>query len=436
MWVTVGGSRPAPLVQQGRSNRFRWVVSALAAVTMATAGCGSAPAAAPPPAASGTTASVTRSPLAPVTTLPASVTTVGRPPTPGAPGELIDATPIDGPDQTRAWRLVYHSRSADGRDIAVTGLLVSPDQPGADIPIVTWGHPTTGTADRCTPSAQGTVSMPFPEMLTAKGIAIVSTDYEGLGSADPHPYLVGASEGHAMLDAVRAAQQVSGAGVTVRSPTVIWGFSQGGHAASFAGQLAPTYAPELALRGVAIAAPVSSVDHFTRRAEGRSDQFGVLVTVVGSFAGVYPELDPAAVFTPEVVGQLPQLEQECIGDINILFNRPLPEMLLDKPSGRPEFAARFAENQAGTAPIGVPVLVVQGAKDDIVDPADTQSLVDRYCAFGVAVRYVVKPDARHGVMSDQPYIDWIQDRLAGRPAPSTCPGQEPDQESRSTAPSA
>jgi alpha-beta hydrolase superfamily lysophospholipase len=348
-------------------------------------------------------------------------TTVAAPVTPGAPGELIEARLVDGPAHTRAWHLTYHSRSADDRDIAVTGLLVAPEAPAADIPLVTWGHPTTGSADRCTPSEKGTQSVPLPELLTGNGMAIVATDYEGLGTTDPHPYLVGTSEGHAVLDAARAARQVTGAGVTARSPTIIWGFSQGGHAAGFAGQLAPTYAPELPVIGVAIAAPVSSVDHFARRAEDRSDQFGVLVTIVGGFAHAYPELDPGAVFTSPVVAELPELERECIGEVNIFFDRPVPDMLVAKPSERADFAARFAENELGRAPISVPVLVVQGAKDDIVDPADTQALVDRYCALGMTVAYEIKPDAKHGVLNDQPYFDWIMDRIAGDPAPSTCP---------------
>jgi alpha-beta hydrolase superfamily lysophospholipase len=392
-------------------------------LTLAAACSGAVPAATPPgstvpPGAGAPTSTAFDLDAGPPS---GSGTTVAPPATPGAPGELIEARPIEGPEHTRAWHLTYHSRSADDRDIAVTGLLVAPESPAADIPLITWGHPTTGSADGCTPSEKGTQSVPLPELLTGNGMAIVATDYEGLGTTDAHPYLVGASEGHAVLDAARAAQQVTGAGVTPRSPTLIWGFSQGGHAAGFAGQLAPTYAPELPIIGVAIAAPVSSVDHFARRAEGRSDQFGVLVTIVAGFAHAYPELDPGAVFTSPVVAQLPELERECIGEVNIFFDRPVPDMLVAKPTERADFAARFAENELGRAPIGVPVLVVQGAKDDIVDPADTQALVDRYCALGMTVAYDVKPEAKHGVLSDQPYFDWMVDRIEGATAPSSCP---------------
>lgn len=70
---------------------------------------------------------------------------------------------------------------------------------------------------------------------------IVATDYVGLGTAGPHPYLIGQGEARSLLDSVRAARQMPG--LSLEPETVIWGHSQGGHAALWAGTLAPTYAP-------------------------------------------------------------------------------------------------------------------------------------------------------------------------------------------------
>ena len=82
---------------------------------------------------------------------------------------------------------------------------------------------------------------------------VVATDYPGLGTQGPAPYLVGSSEARAVLDSVRAARQLPGA--NAGSHFIVWGHSQGGQAALFAGQLARSYAPELKLQGVAVAAP-------------------------------------------------------------------------------------------------------------------------------------------------------------------------------------
>ena len=40
------------------------------------------------------------------------------------------------------------------------------------------------------------------------GYAVVRTDYEGLGTPGPHPYLIGHSEGYGVLDIVLAARQL------------------------------------------------------------------------------------------------------------------------------------------------------------------------------------------------------------------------------------
>jgi alpha-beta hydrolase superfamily lysophospholipase len=349
--------------------------------------------------------------------------TVAPPPATAAdPGTVVEASPIDPPAGARAWRIRYHSTAASGADIGVTGLLVVPDAPvpPGGFPLVTWAHPTTGAADGCEPSDDGARSIPFVEDLVADGWAVVATDYEGLGSDGVHPYLVGDSEGHTVLDAARAASRVDGSGVEPASPTAIWGFSQGGHAAAFAAQLAPTYAPELDLVGVAVAAPVSDVVGFTARAEGMDDQLGVVLTVVNGFAAAYPELDPASVLTPAGLELLAEVEHRCIGEINEHATRPPAEVIARPPTEDAAFAARFEASRAGDAPVGVPVLVVQGADDDIVDPAATAALVERWCALGVDVESVVRPGVDHGVLSADPYLGWLADRFAGRPTAPTC----------------
>ena len=47
-----------------------------------------------------------------------------------------------------------------------------------------------------------------------------------------------------MLDIVRAARQVPGSGLTETDPTYAWGYSQGGQAVGWAGELQSSYAPE------------------------------------------------------------------------------------------------------------------------------------------------------------------------------------------------
>ena len=399
-----------------RRARTLLALTIVALLALGSAACGASPV--PGPTGTDTTAPAAAGPGA--TVAPGDVEP--PPAEPGTPGEPIATEPIDAPPGGRAWHVSYHSTGAGGADVAVTATLLVPDRPAPDagFPLISWAHPTTGAADGCEPSLRGTAGLPYPEELLARGWAVVATDYEGLGADGPHPYLVGASEGHAVLDAARAASRVPDAGVSPGSSLVIWGFSQGGHAGAFAAQLAPTYAPELDLVGVALAAPVSDVAGFTRRAEQRADQLGVVLTIVNGFVAAYPELDPAAVLTPDGLAALTQVEHRCIGEINEYADRPVADVLGRPPTEDPAFAVRFAENRAGDAPIAVPVLIVQGAADDIVDPAATAALVARYCTQGVTVRADVRPGVDHGVLAPEPFLAWIGDRFAGAPATSTC----------------
>lgn len=94
----------------------------------------------------------------------------------------------------------------------------------------------------------------------------MATDYIGLGTKGPHSYLIGQGEGRSVLDAVGAARQLPG--LRLADQTVVWGHSQGGNAALWAGMLAPGYAPDDHVVGVAALAPASDLPavagNFTR----------------------------------------------------------------------------------------------------------------------------------------------------------------------------
>ncbi len=85
-----------------------------------------------------------------------------------------------------------------------------------------------------------------------------------------------------MLDSVRAARNLPDSDTSGRF--AVWGHSQGGHAALFAGELAALYAPELKLVGIAASAPATyllelfEADKSTTSRE-RADGHGALVLV-------------------------------------------------------------------------------------------------------------------------------------------------------------
>jgi hypothetical protein len=94
------------------------------------------------------------------------------------------------------WRVMYHSQAIDGTDIAVTGLIATPDDAAPTHEVVTWAHGTTGIADSCAPSLNPSSSemVLLANGLLDKGYVVTATDYEGLGTPGRHPYIAGISE--------------------------------------------------------------------------------------------------------------------------------------------------------------------------------------------------------------------------------------------------
>jgi Secretory lipase len=180
----------------------------------------------------------------------------------GAPGTLIRQEVIDGaPLGATAYRVLYRSTGLDDKLILVSGVVIVPqgDPPPGGRPIVAWAHPTSGIVPRCAPSLAIFLFQQIQGLrsFVRDGYVVAATDYPGLGTVGPHPYLVGASEARAVIDSVRVAGQLPGAGTG--KEFVVWGHSQGGHAALFTGLIAKTYAPELDLLGVAAAAPATDL---------------------------------------------------------------------------------------------------------------------------------------------------------------------------------
>ena len=185
------------------------------------------------------------------------------------PGDIIWIEPLNLSVGV-GWRILYHSRSLDQRDIAVSGIVLAPsgEPPSGGWPVVAWAHGATGIEDPCAPSRSGTsggVSDGFLEEIMREGYVVVATDYEGLGTPGPHPWLVGESEARSVLDIVRAARQLEETGAS--GEFVVWGHSQGGQAALFTGEIAQDWAPELELKGVIAAAPTfelaKNIEYFT-----------------------------------------------------------------------------------------------------------------------------------------------------------------------------
>ena len=176
-------------------------VASVAALAIGLSAC-SSPGAAPvasgtvPRAASGTGASVVANVHA--TGIPAFYTPPDPLPT-GTPGTLIRRELVTGvpgvPAGATVWRVLFHSRSIYGTDIAESGYVVVPPgpAPAGGFPILSWAHGTSGFAGICAPSlftSQGGVGpylLPGLADYLHAGFVVAATDYQGLGTPGLHP---------------------------------------------------------------------------------------------------------------------------------------------------------------------------------------------------------------------------------------------------------
>ena len=350
----------------------------------------------------------------------------------GAPGSIVRTEPMRGaPLGASAYRVLYRSTDPSNHPILVSGVVVIPagTPPKEGRPIVAWAHPTTGVVSRCAPSQARFVFQTMMGLrdMVRRGYMVVATDYPGLGTPGPHPYLVGSSEARAVLDAVRAAKNLPQASAGDRY--AIWGHSQGGQAALFAGAMAKTYAPELQLVGVAVAAPATDLQTLLRDDADTDGGRNITAMTLWSWSQLF-HLPLDNVIEPGAMPAVDALSNECIeSPIDMLernrSQRPLRQQFLrvDDITRVEPWRSLLLENIPGTLPADIPVFVAQGDADRLVLPAVTQAYVKRLCYAGSKVQYLSLPGVKHGWAGADgalPAIAWIADRFDGVPAPDSC----------------
>jgi dienelactone hydrolase len=327
------------------------------------------------------------------------------------------------------WRILYHSRSRTGQDIAVSGFAIVPAiaAPGGARPVYAWAHGSAGQADRCAPSRDVRDNLPpYGGQLVAQGVALVATDYQGLGTPGEPTVNDGIAEGHAILDSVRAIRQLPRAGTL--GPVVIAGQSQGGGAALWAAELARSYAPALDLRGVLAFAPAAQFTTIIKavaRSPFRAYLGEVLWTVDGlDAAGYRRQLHLATLLTPAARADLRRVADQCAAQtIADWRGKPYSAVFARDPLSLPSVVKLLQQISPGQRDPRVPILLGQGDRDHEIPVAVSAQLKARYCRLGATVTRRVYPGASHDGVIDAAMNDalaWIGDRFNNRPPTSDC----------------
>ncbi|GAA1031273.1 alpha/beta fold hydrolase [Virgisporangium ochraceum] len=421
---------------------FRACLAAAALVLTATVGVAAPAHAAPTPPAFYT----------PPTTLPAANGALVR----TEPLPLALSLPgITGPLPGRATRLMYRSTDSTGAAVAVTGAYIEPTAPwwgGGARPLVAVAPGTLGQGDHCSASlglqypivlTPDTVSVGYEILaiyrLLVRGVAVVVTDYVGLGTPNlMHTYVNRIDGGRALLDAVRAARALPDTSLTARSPVGLYGYSQGGGATAAAAELQPGYAPDVRLAGTYAGAPPADLAEVTAGIDG-TDLAGALGFAVNGFLQSEPALRPVLDRHLNAAGRtaLARLATMCVGDAIFAYGSTRStawtvdgRSLIDVARSEPVVRAVFAKQRIGTGRPAGPVRIATGVTDNLVPHRQARTLAVDWCRLGGDVTYeaVILPELGRALLNhfaplltdQEPAISWLVDRLAGRWTLSNC----------------
>ncbi|MGD9482581.1 lipase family protein [Streptomyces sp. TRM70308] len=351
----------------------------------------------------------------------------------GRPGDVIRARPAQaGPPTARrladAWQVMYHSTDALGEPAAVTGTVLVPKavDPAA-APIVGMGPGTHGPAFRCAPSGMIDEGMfyeqPALNEMLAAGYAVAVTDYAGYRPEPETTYVVGHAMGPALIDAVRAAQRLPQAGLAEDAPVVFRGYSQGGGAALWAGQLQPGYAPELEVAGVVGGGVPADLVQVALPLEG-ADGFGLLAYSLIGLDNAYPELRLDAYLNDAGRAAFADMEAgDCTVELLLDYRgRATGDYMTRSPFLEPAWLERVAQNRLGGEPVPVPVFQYHVTRDELVPYRQATTLRDAYCAQGTEVvwREYAADHITGVIRGNADAMAFIADRLAGAPVEGGC----------------
>ena len=343
----------------------------------------------------------------------------------GKPGELIRSESFDEyelPPEVSAVRILYHSRSASGEDVATSGVVLVPSEgkpPAGGWPIIAWAHGATGVARVCAPSLMRNVGHgPFLSMYVNLGYAVVATDYTGLGTNFRNAFLDAQSNATDVIGSVSAARA---AVPQLGARWIVMGEGEGSLAAVAVAEKQNEIHDAGYLGSIAISGLADAKEVFAHSTQGpASSMFTFLAYGIKT---VYPQFQATDMLTEKALALYQQIEQNC-GETAIFAQLP-PAQALKPGWDNNEFVKQyFARNTLGQTQARAAILVISADADRTVPVTMAAPVIARMCKQGDRVQWERYPDVDPGrVIGDsaRDQITWIEARFAGRPAPANCP---------------
>jgi pimeloyl-ACP methyl ester carboxylesterase len=343
----------------------------------------------------------------------------------GKPGELIRSEEFDQyelPFSVSAVRILYHSRSAAGGDVAASGVVLIPGEgkpPAGGWPVIAWAHGATGVARPCAPSLMRNVGHgPFLSMYANLGYAVVATDYTGLGTNFRNAFFDGPSNATDLVASVSAARAaVPGLG----DRWIVIGEGEGSLAALAVAEKENEIRDPSYLGSIAISGVPSAEEIYEDSAQASSTL--MLISLAYGIKTVYPQFQESNVLTEKGLALYHNIERMCSP---ARMTPQLSPLEIVKPSWQNNAFVRqyFVRNKLGQIRAYGPILVMSSDADQAIPATETAQAIGRMCKQGDRVQWERYHDLdRARVIGDSvsDQIGWIEGRFAGRPSPTNCP---------------
>jgi Secretory lipase len=338
----------------------------------------------------------------------------------GKPGELIRSEEFDQyeiPLSVDAVRILYHSRSATGEDVAASGVVLIPsgkNPPAGGWPIIAWAHGATGVSRSCAPSLTRNLGhAPFLSMYVNLGYAVVAPDYTGLGTDFRNAFLDGPSNATDLIASIPAARAAI---PRLGTRWIVMGEAEGSLAAVAVAKKEneirdPGYLGSVAISGLGD----------VREIYGHAADPLILASLAYGIKTVFPHFEVAEMLTEKGLVLYQRIGKDCAatGIAGLSSAEIAKRGWLDNAFVR----QYFARNDPAEARAYGPMIVISGDADPAIPAAMTSLAITRMCKQGDLVQWQRYPLDSGEVIgaSARDQMAWIAARFAGRQAITNCP---------------
>lgn len=342
----------------------------------------------------------------------------------GKPGILIRSQEFDQyeiPFSMTAVRILYHSRSVGGDDVAASGVVLYPygrKPPAGGWPVIAWAHGFSGVARACAPSLMRNIGHgPFLSMYVNLGYAVVATDYTGLGTRFRNAFLDGPSNAADVINSIPAARA---AVPELGQKWVVLGETEGGLAAVAIAEKENEIRDPNYLGAVAISDMASVKEIFDQSGAGSSSL--MLASLAYGIQTVYPHFQASDILTEKGLALYQDVEHTCSETRNAA-ELSAAQTVTANWQNNPYVHQYFERNRPGQVPAFGPMLVISRDGRAAIVLSATAPAISRMCKQGDRVQWERFPDTDTGsVIGDtvRDQIGWIEARFAGRPPATNC----------------